>query len=72
MKEEKAVGGSNSGHEVPNLSFVGKDLEAALDSFDNLFCRRCLVIIILNFKYILFSSISLLLRTLLLSVLAGF
>lgn len=24
-------------------SFLDKDLDAALDSFDNLFCRRCLV-----------------------------
>lgn len=23
--------------------FLDKDLDAALDSFDNLFCRRCLV-----------------------------
>ncbi|KAK1317834.1 Histone-lysine N-methyltransferase EZ1 [Acorus calamus] len=29
---------------LPNKdSFVDKDLDAALDSFDNLFCRRCLV-----------------------------
>lgn len=24
-------------------SFLDKDVDAALDSFDNLFCRRCLV-----------------------------
>lgn len=30
-------------------SFLDKDLEAALDSFDNLFCRRCLV----TFLYLL-------------------
>lgn len=24
-------------------SLIDKDLDAALDSFDNLFCRRCLV-----------------------------
>lgn len=24
-------------------SYLDKDLDAALDSFDNLFCRRCLV-----------------------------
>ncbi|KAF5955567.1 hypothetical protein HYC85_008423 [Camellia sinensis] len=29
--------------EGPVNSFLDKDLEAALDSFDNLFCRRCLV-----------------------------
>ncbi|THG20181.1 hypothetical protein TEA_005566 [Camellia sinensis var. sinensis] len=29
--------------EGPGNSFLDKDLEAALDSFDNLFCRRCLV-----------------------------
>lgn len=23
--------------------YIDKDLDAALDSFDNLFCRRCLV-----------------------------
>lgn len=28
-------------------SFLDKDLDAALDSFDNLFCRRCLVSIVL-------------------------
>ena len=27
-----------------------KDLDAALDSFDNLFCRRCLVRLTLNFQ----------------------
>ncbi|XP_028089922.1 histone-lysine N-methyltransferase CLF-like [Camellia sinensis] len=29
--------------EGPRNSFLDKDLEAALDSFDNLFCRRCLL-----------------------------
>lgn len=28
-------------------SLFDKDLEAALDSFDNLFCRRCLVSIVI-------------------------
>ncbi|KAI8018220.1 Histone-lysine N-methyltransferase CLF [Camellia lanceoleosa] len=28
--------------EGPGNSFLDKDLEAALDSFDSLFCRRCL------------------------------
>ncbi|KAJ4714846.1 Histone-lysine N-methyltransferase [Melia azedarach] len=44
MKEENAMGGSINGNEVHSMnSFLEKDLEAALDSFDNLFCRRCLV-----------------------------
>ncbi|KAK8483625.1 hypothetical protein V6N13_133146 [Hibiscus sabdariffa] len=45
MKEEKDVGASeNRDTEAQNWnSFLEKDLDAALDSFDNLFCRRCLV-----------------------------
>ncbi|GLU20041.1 hypothetical protein SLE2022_362580 [Rubroshorea leprosula] len=45
IKEEKDAGASKDGdNEVQSWnSFLGKDLEAALDSFDNLFCRRCLV-----------------------------
>ncbi|XWS33589.1 hypothetical protein CRYUN_Cryun22dG0096200 [Craigia yunnanensis] len=45
MKEEKDAGASKKGDiEAQNWnSFLEKDLEAALDSFDNLFCRRCLV-----------------------------
>ncbi|XP_057491757.1 histone-lysine N-methyltransferase CLF-like isoform X1 [Actinidia eriantha] len=35
-KGEKSVEGTGN-------SFLHKDLDAALDSFDNLFCRRCLV-----------------------------
>lgn len=31
-------------------SFLDKDLDAALDSFDNLFCRRCLVSILYVFS----------------------
>ena len=45
MKEEKALGDAKNlenGSQTVN-SFLDKDLEAALDSFDNLFCRRCLV-----------------------------
>lgn len=43
-KEESAVGGSNNGNDEQTMNnFLVKDLEAALDSFDNLFCRRCLV-----------------------------
>ncbi|XP_062101951.1 histone-lysine N-methyltransferase CLF isoform X2 [Humulus lupulus] len=47
IKEEKAVDGSKIGDieeclQIGN-SFLDKDLDAALDSFDNLFCRRCLV-----------------------------
>lgn len=38
--DEKRV--SESDVKVEN-AFVDKDLDAALDSFDNLFCRRCLV-----------------------------
>ena len=34
----------NKDNEARTLnSFLDKDLEVALDSFDNLFCRRCLV-----------------------------
>ncbi|XWS41886.1 hypothetical protein CRYUN_Cryun17cG0121000 [Craigia yunnanensis] len=44
MKEEKDAGASKNGVEAQNWnSFLEKDLEPALDSFDNLFCRRCLV-----------------------------
>lgn len=45
IKEEKEAGASgNRDAEARNWnSFLEKDLEAALDSFDNLFCRRCLV-----------------------------
>lgn len=45
QKESAELGGNGSG--VENLAsgdiFLGKDLDAAMDSFDNLFCRRCLV-----------------------------
>lgn len=41
------MGGSKNGNNEDILqngnSFLDKDLDAALDSFDNLFCRRCLV-----------------------------
>lgn len=41
------MGGSKDGDNEDILqngnSFLDKDLDAALDSFDNLFCRRCLV-----------------------------
>ncbi|KAJ8764299.1 hypothetical protein K2173_006039 [Erythroxylum novogranatense] len=45
IKQEKTADDSKNGDkEVQTLnSFLNKDLEAALDSFDNLFCRRCLV-----------------------------
>lgn len=37
-------------------SFLDKTLSAALDSFDNLFCRRCLVIpTILNALYFILN-----------------
>ncbi|KAJ6366848.1 hypothetical protein OIU77_003262 [Salix suchowensis] len=44
-KEEKAVEDSKNKDNVARTlnSFLDKDLEVALDSFDNLFCRRCLV-----------------------------
>ncbi|OIW10951.1 hypothetical protein TanjilG_22758 [Lupinus angustifolius] len=45
--EDNAGGGSKNGNTEDNSqhgnSFLEKDLEVALDSFDNLFCRRCLV-----------------------------
>ncbi|KAE9596677.1 hypothetical protein Lal_00007487 [Lupinus albus] len=45
--EDNAGGGSKNAKTEENSkcgnSFLEKDLEAALDSFDNLFCRRCLV-----------------------------
>lgn len=48
ISNEENVGGvSKNGDTEENSqngnSFLEKDLEAALDSFDNLFCRRCLV-----------------------------
>lgn len=43
-KGENAAGGSQNGHrEAISSSLLDKDLDAALHSFDNLFCRRCLV-----------------------------
>ncbi|KAJ8770640.1 hypothetical protein K2173_021287 [Erythroxylum novogranatense] len=44
-KQEKAAEDSKHGdNEMQTTnSLLNKDLEAALDSFDNLFCRRCLV-----------------------------
>ncbi|KAM2967058.1 hypothetical protein FF1_027365 [Malus domestica] len=47
LKEEEASGGcknrdTEDSSQIGN-SFLDKDLDAALDSFDNLFCRRCLV-----------------------------
>ncbi|KAL6961471.1 hypothetical protein U1Q18_039240 [Sarracenia purpurea var. burkii] len=39
---EVLIKGENS-VEASGNSFLHKDLDAALDSFDNLFCRRCLV-----------------------------
>ena len=34
-------------------SYLDKNLDAALDSFDNLFCRRCLVCILFNCSQIM-------------------
>ncbi|CAN6562946.1 unnamed protein product [Malus baccata var. baccata] len=47
LKEEEASGGcknrdTEDSSQIGN-SFLDKDLDAALDSFDNLFCRRCLL-----------------------------
>ncbi|RVX21036.1 Histone-lysine N-methyltransferase CLF [Vitis vinifera] len=46
-KGEKSVVGSKNGviEDISQTltSYLDKDLDAALDSFDNLFCRRCLV-----------------------------
>lgn len=39
--KEKEV--SESGDNQAESSLFNKDMEGALDSFDNLFCRRCLV-----------------------------
>ncbi|CAK9167126.1 unnamed protein product [Ilex paraguariensis] len=44
IEEENAVGDcKNRDIEGTENSYIDKDLDAALDSFDNLFCRRCLV-----------------------------
>jgi [histone H3]-lysine27 N-trimethyltransferase EZH2 len=43
--------------------YCDKDLDAALDSFDNLFCRRCLVCSVISF-HIFFPEICLLLNIL--------
>ncbi|KAK9067044.1 hypothetical protein SSX86_014368 [Deinandra increscens subsp. villosa] len=44
VNRENAVEGSKPGNsEFDMSSLYDKDIEAALDSFDNLFCRRCLV-----------------------------
>ncbi|KAL6220405.1 hypothetical protein ACLB2K_008161 [Fragaria x ananassa] len=47
IKEEESMGISKNTDDEDlsknDNSFLDKDLDAALDSFDNLFCRRCLV-----------------------------
>ncbi|XP_068343427.1 histone-lysine N-methyltransferase CLF-like [Pyrus communis] len=47
LKEKEALGGckNRDTEDISQIgnSFLDKDLDAALDSFDNLFCRRCLV-----------------------------
>ncbi|KAJ8640644.1 hypothetical protein MRB53_017338 [Persea americana] len=47
LKKEKNALGINKGDDEADVkaadAFVDKDLDAALDSFDNLFCRRCFV-----------------------------
>lgn len=41
LMKEKEVSESGDNHAESFL--LNKDMEGALDSFDNLFCRRCLV-----------------------------
>ncbi|EOA28321.1 hypothetical protein CARUB_v10024520mg [Capsella rubella] len=41
LMKEKEI--SESGYNQAESSLLNKDMEGALDSFDNLFCRRCLV-----------------------------
>lgn len=41
LMKEKEV--SESGDNQAESSLLNKDMDGALDSFDNLFCRRCLV-----------------------------
>ncbi|KAL5556980.1 hypothetical protein UlMin_039216 [Ulmus minor] len=47
INEDKSVGSCKDGDngDVSQIgnAYLDKDMEAALDSFDNLFCRRCLV-----------------------------
>lgn len=45
IKDGKDAGAPKDGDDEEHSwnSFLGKDIEAASDSFDNLFCRRCLV-----------------------------
>ncbi|KAK2967600.1 hypothetical protein RJ640_030471 [Escallonia rubra] len=43
MQDNAVLGAKNDDIEGSANSFLDKDLDAALDSFDNLFCRRCLV-----------------------------
>uniref|UniRef100_Q76I95 [histone H3]-lysine(27) N-trimethyltransferase n=1 Tax=Petunia hybrida TaxID=4102 RepID=Q76I95_PETHY len=43
VKEENACVSKNESIEGTVDFFLDKDIDAALDSFDNLFCRRCLV-----------------------------
>ncbi|KAK3003542.1 hypothetical protein RJ639_019551 [Escallonia herrerae] len=43
MRENAVMGSENDDIEGSANSFLDKDLDASLDSFDNLFCRRCLV-----------------------------
>lgn len=51
--------GDNEDASQIGSSFLDKDLDAALDSFDNLFCRRCLVsILFFFFSFFLFFVIS--------------
>lgn len=43
LKDESFKSKGSGDSESDGSVFLGKSLGAALDSFDNLFCRRCLV-----------------------------
>lgn len=55
LKEDDADTSKNENTESSLDLYLAKDLDAALDSFDNLFCRRCLVsisfVFLLHFVY---------------------
>lgn len=56
-KSNNAICSVNNGNAESFANpYIDKDLDAALDSFDNLFCRRCLVSITYNLFHFLFSG----------------
>lgn len=57
VKEENACTSRNENIEGTLNLFLDKALDVALDSFDNLFCRRCLVCIYRWFLLDFLSSI---------------